>query len=154
MKKIICFVMLFLLSIVSVEAAKVRSFYLTKASFNGAQALTACASGYHMASLWEIFDTSNIKYDTALGLIKDDSGSGPPSFSFGWIRTGFVSANALPGRANCSAWTSYQSSDAGTLVGLVLDWVPPSGGLLYPITPWTALTTLCNQQFPVWCMED
>ena len=43
-----------------------KSFYLTKTSHNGSQVLTACAEGYHMASLWEIFDTSNLRYDTAL----------------------------------------------------------------------------------------
>ena len=33
-----------------------RKFYLTKTEHNGAQALSACAPGYHMASLWEIHD--------------------------------------------------------------------------------------------------
>ena len=30
-----------------------RLFYLTQTTHDGSQALTACASGYHMASLWE-----------------------------------------------------------------------------------------------------
>ena len=55
-----------------------RQFCLTKTGFNGSQALTACAAGYHMASLWEIFDTTVLRYNTALGLTKPDSGSGPP----------------------------------------------------------------------------
>ena len=47
-----------------------RKFYLTQALHNGAQALSACAQGYHMASLWEIHDTSNLRYDTDLGLTR------------------------------------------------------------------------------------
>ena len=75
-----------------------RKFYLTKTEdYTGSQALSACASGYHMASLWEIFDTSNLRYDTALGASSTDSGSGPPVAVYfglghfegdGWIRTG------------------------------------------------------------------
>jgi hypothetical protein len=38
------------------------NFYLTKTKHNGAQALTACAAGYHMPSIWEIHDPSNLKY--------------------------------------------------------------------------------------------
>jgi hypothetical protein len=81
----------FLLTIVSAEAAKgPRKFYLTQDKFNGSEALTACAEGYHMASLWDIFDISNLNYDTTLGLTYDDSGSAPPSDN-GWIRTGVPS---------------------------------------------------------------
>ena len=40
-----------------------------------------------MASLGEIHDTSNLRYDTDLGLTLADSGFGPP-IVFGWIRTG------------------------------------------------------------------
>jgi hypothetical protein len=73
-----------------------KSYYLTQTTHNGSQPLTACAAGYHMASLWEIFDTSNLKYDTALGAVSNDSGSGPPTvvivaghiLNAGWIRTG------------------------------------------------------------------
>ena len=68
-----------------------KSYYVTKTSHDGSEALTACAEGYHMASLWEIFDTSNLRYDTQLGATAQDSGLGPPSISGlseGWIRTG------------------------------------------------------------------
>ncbi len=48
--------------------AKARKFYLTRENtFDGSEAPSACAAGYHMASLWEIFDPSNLVYDTALG---------------------------------------------------------------------------------------
>jgi hypothetical protein len=53
-----------------------RKFYVTKTTHSGAQALSACAEGYHMASLREIFDTSNLRYDTELGGTTDDSEEG------------------------------------------------------------------------------
>ena len=35
---------------------KPRSFYLTMTGHDGNDVLTACAAGYHMASMWEIVD--------------------------------------------------------------------------------------------------
>jgi len=55
-----------------------RKFYLTRGVFSGADALKACAKGYHMASLWEIFDVSTLRYNDKLGATSDDSGSGRP----------------------------------------------------------------------------
>lgn len=34
-----------------------KAYYLTQTTHNGGQARSACAAGYHMASLWEILDT-------------------------------------------------------------------------------------------------
>jgi hypothetical protein len=48
-----------------------RKFYVTPTLHDGAHALSACATGYHMASLWEIHDTSNLTYDTDLGVTQD-----------------------------------------------------------------------------------
>ena len=45
-----------------------RRFYLTKNQLQGNQAINACASGYHMASYWEIHDLSTLQYDTSLGV--------------------------------------------------------------------------------------
>jgi hypothetical protein len=126
-----------------------HKFYLTPTGVAGDQALTACAPGYHMASLWEIFDPSNLTYDTKLGFVTDDSGSGPPT-ARGWIRTGFqaeVSNNA--GQANCNAWKSSSSSDYGTIVGLFPIWgVDPIS-----ISPWAAHIDLCSDSVPVWCVQ-
>jgi hypothetical protein len=72
MKRIVFFWIVFLLTIVSAEAAKEpRSFYLTQSLFTGSDALSACADGYHMASLWEVFDTTGLKYNTTLGATSD-----------------------------------------------------------------------------------
>jgi len=54
-----------------------KSYYVTKTSHDGSEALTACAEGYHMASLWEIFDTSNLRYNTQLGATAPRFGSRP-----------------------------------------------------------------------------
>ena len=80
--------------IAPVAFAGPREFYLTKTSFDGAHALTACASGFHMASLWEIFNVSVLEYDTSLGFTSADSGFGPPTVQNGWIRTGYISLAA------------------------------------------------------------
>lgn len=65
-----------------------RKFYLTRDRYDGSHALSACADGYHMASLW-ILDPSNLSYDTNLGISLADAGFGPPVVAPGWIRTGF-----------------------------------------------------------------
>jgi hypothetical protein len=111
------------------STAPIRGYYLTQGTYDGNQALTACAAGYHMASLWEIHEPSNLRYDTALGLTGGDSGAGPPangaSDEWGWIRTGTAGAfgnPGFPGMANCGAWTDNATDNAGTVVGLSSAW--------------------------------
>jgi hypothetical protein len=105
MRKIVSILFIILVASASIAIAKevvctpqARKFYLAQGGFTGSQALTACAVGYHMASLWEIFEVSTPRYDTTLGATTDDSGFGPPKFSgvdnlqfvgAGYIRTGF-----------------------------------------------------------------
>ena len=127
-----------------------RKFYLTKTEHNGAQALSACAPGYHMASLWEIVDPSNVRYNTDLGVTFTDSGFGPPS-ALGWIRTGFLTSDSLePGVANCDAWTSADAGRFGTLVGLHSLWnLPPT-----QISPWQGIARSCSTATRVWCVQD
>ena len=128
-----------------------RSFYLTQTIHNGAQALSACAAGYHMASLWEIFDTSNLRYDTQLGATTADSGFGPPAESAGWIRTGGTATDAnITGRANCNAWTSASNSGFGTIVGLSPNWESSP----QEISPWSGTPIPCGGSVPVWCVQD
>ena len=135
-----------------------RAFYLTQTTHSGGEARSACAAGYHMASLWEIFDTSNLRYDTRLGLTQGDSGSGPPTFVYGWIRTGNIASTGLegPGAANCSAWTSDSGMDSGTVVLLEPDW--SAGGTeaspVSPISPWAAAAGGCVTARNVWCVQN
>jgi hypothetical protein len=134
------------------SSANMRQFYLTKTSYNGAQALAACASGYHMASMWEIVDPSNLKYNTTLGYTMADSGQGPPLL-WGWVRTGFLSNNSsTAGLGNCSAWTSSYNGYYGSFAELPWGWL---GGLSPPnFDIWYVGANTCDQTLPVWCVEN
>ncbi len=126
-----------------------RHYYLYYAVETATQALTACASGYHMASLWEMLDTSHLQYNAALGVFNGDSGSGPPTVWSGWVRTGFGSNNGTTaGQANCNAWTS--TSGDGTVVSLSPNWTTASPD----IHIWTVSTSSCGDPASVWCVED
>lgn len=128
-----------------------RKFYVTQTTHNGSQALTACANGYHMASLWEILDPSNLRYNTQLGLTQDDSGFGPPSSTVGWVHTGRdASIFDAPGSANCNAWESDSGDDRGTTVNLSSQWADNAS----VIAPWRPFVFPCNTLQPVWCVQD
>lgn len=131
-------------------AAGQRMYYLTNLNYWPSEAKTACAAGYHMASLWEILDTSNLKYNTTLGHTRDDSGQGPMSGYSGWVRTGF-SANTgnIPGQANCNGWTSDNPGHSGTFV-----WLPENWTLTTEIGVWDVGTYSCGNMISVWCIED
>ncbi len=142
----------------AVPSSRIRGYYLTKSdSYNGSQAggingsgAGVCACGYHFASLWEILDPSNLKYNTNLGDIQDDSGNGPPSFISGWARTGYSSNNnSNPGQANCSNWES--TSGVGTITSLSSDWTNSDER---DISVWDAALQGCNVTAQVWCVED
>jgi len=130
-----------------------RQFYVTKNNVPANQALAACASGYHMASLWEINDPSNLKYNTTLGDTSDDSGAGPPIASaVGWVRTGWGSeadGSKPAGEINCNVWTSVSGSDWGTYVSLENDW-----RVFTDKDAWFASKGLCSNTQRVWCIED
>jgi len=94
-----------------------RVFYLTQGIFTGGQALTACTTGFHMASIWEIDDTTVLRYDSTLGRTNGDSvPGGPPAVDLGitldpatpigWIRIGVEGSS-------CQNWTSSSSADLG-----------------------------------------
>ena len=133
--------------------SKLRSYFLTTNRFDGSEALRGCASGFHMASIWEIFDTSNLSYNTTLGLTREDSGSGPPSGVDGWIRTGVDALDlgiSAVGQSNCIAWTSSLSNRQGTLVMLEFQWVAEPS----TVAPWNGSTSTCDTLQHVWCVQD
>jgi hypothetical protein len=138
-------------------SAGMRQYYLTTTYHNGAGAdgtdgngAGVCADGYHFASLWEILDPSNLKYDTGLGVTRDDSGQGPPSYLGGWVRTGYASStDSIPGWGNCNTWTSSDSGDRGTYAYLPRDWT--EGGDIYV---WEVYAPQCNLNGYVWCVAD
>jgi hypothetical protein len=127
-----------------------RAFYLTPFTSDGSQVLTACAPGYHTASIWEVLDPSNLRYDTTLGFMEADSGSGPPTAS-GWIRTGRPPLGSEFSPApNCFAWTDNQDVTFGTVAGLTLNPSADAG----TISPWTKGNVKCSTQVRVWCVQD
>ena len=133
---------------VSAATDGMRRFYLAPAVLNATYAEDGCETGYHFASLWEILDTSNLVYNTTLGLFAGDSGSGPLTNWEGWVRTGYSPNNSTnPGQANCDAWSTTTGS--GTTVRLPADWI--TGG---DIHVWDAGTWACANQANVWCVED
>jgi len=128
-----------------------RQFYISTGTniVDGANATSACAAGYHMASLWEIYDTSNLEYNTSLGAFTDDNGQGPPNL-FGWVRTGWgADTSTTAGRANCNAWKSDHSGSNGTVVMLEPDWENVTG-----IPTWYSSVKSCDKTTPVYCIED
>jgi hypothetical protein len=135
-----------------VQALRPRKFYLTTTTHDGLQAPTACTTGYHMASLWEIFDPTDLRYERTLGLNNDDSGSGPPANLSGWIRTGAnAQTGAGPGDANCNAYTSNNNADHGTAVQLSEEWDSAANA----VAPWDPFVERqCNIPFNVWCVQD
>jgi len=139
----------------SVAAAAIppRQYYLTTGLHSGSQAISACASGYHMASVWEIYDPTNLEYNRTLGATDHDSGSGPPTWYSGWIRTGFMSvSDANPvGTANCGAYTTSSSASYGTTIKLVNEWQNPT---IVDLFVWDAMLVGCNNQMRVWCAAD
>jgi hypothetical protein len=132
-----------------------RQFYLTLLDeFDGSEALTACAPGYHMASLWEIADPSNLEYNTALGYTRTDSGQGPPTdiYGYGWVRTGYVAnSDGAAGEANCDVWSTVGGAGVyGSEAGLSSDWTSGSAD----VDVWDIGLVTCSTGRRVWCMED
>lgn len=125
---------------------KPRQFYLTRTQHDGAHALSACAAGYHMASLYEIFDPSNLRYNTELGQASGDSGLGP-ALIFGWIR----GSSSIPPLTNCGQWTDASDMLRGNGVSLhgYFDSNPVT-----QISPWFAFSFECNTEQRVWCVQD
>ena len=130
----------------------VRQFYLSNGVHQGNAALSACANGYHFASLWEIADPSNLRYNYSLGQSQGDSGEGPPSGSLGWVRTGNISSDSsTEGTGNCEAWTSQSSGVYGTVAYLPSNWTAGWEDM----GVWAVTTRQCNNSDPaVWCIED
>ena len=128
-----------------------KKYFLTLELVIARNAPDACGKGYHMASLWEIFDPTLLKYDTKRGQASDDSASGPPAGPSGWIRTGAgSSSSSTPGTGNCNGWLSLVPLDYGTSAALDTDW----GGGSIAASPWTAFTFPCDTLLPVWCRQN
>jgi hypothetical protein len=141
------------LAAVVVPAPIKRGFYLTNTSYATNVPLTACAKGYHMASIWELLEVSTLNYHFKhpYAYTKADSGKGPPSFWYGWVRTGYDSSNnSTAGTGNCNNWSSVSGADYGVAVRLTNNWQTSLGA----IGPWQATSFTCNYTGPVWCVSN
>ena len=130
-----------------------RHFYLTNVTYATDQVLTACAAGYHAASLWEMLDVSNLVYDNnhPAAFNRADSGKGPPSYWYGWARTGYdSSASSVTGTGNCLNWSSTSNSDYGVSIRLSNTWEAAPGD----ISTWDATSFNCSYTGPVWCVGN
>jgi len=150
-----------------------RRYYLTVGGSSGGEALAACATGFHMASLFEILDPTQLQYDSDPGRAfhppDTDQGAGPPTSISGWVRTGSLSAlTGGPGGANCFSYSSSSSSDSGTAVFLSAGWsfaqTFSAPTQVFRVTDWwVPLELPCSGILPdqgeqvtirVWCVED
>lgn len=125
-----------------------RRYYLTiDNTFDGAEVLGACATGFHLASIYEIAEPANLVYDTVLGLTRDQSRSGPPRVIFGWVADGgddFFSGN-------CEGWSSNDPGDNGAQARTaILDSTTPN----IVVGIWDTARTTCGFDSAVWCIED
>lgn len=127
-----------------------KKFYITKSPVQGSSAATSCASGFHMASIWELWNPSMLTYDISLGETSSDSGQGPPNSYSGWVRTGGFSSGIDPaGTANCSAYTTSSGASKGTIVNFRSNWTTSN-----TVGPWEASSVACNAAARVWCIEN
>ena len=128
-----------------------RQYYLTKLTYSTAEAgAGVCADGYHFASMWEILDPSNLRYNTSLGLTEDDSGQGPPSNIWGFVRTGNVSSSdSTVGTGNCDNWTRVDDTKTAPQAQLDSSWDTAGD-----FQGWVVENTWCDYNRWVWCVED
>jgi len=138
---------------------KPKMYYLTRDQVNGDQSIDACSTGFHMANLFEILDTSSLQYATGLpGAFSDlgnvDQGDGPRTLDFGWVRTGYASYPD-PTRdpyisLNCNSESAPTGAEWGTVARLY-DNVTAS----LMNSEWVGVCARqCSQQFHVWCVEN
>src|SRR5262249_31498993 len=99
-----------------------RRFYLTTGQFNGSNVLTGCATGYHLATYWEINDPSSFVYDTARGQRSAPYQFGPPVSNIGNGLKGWMEPGLPPDSLNnCGGWTiDTAGAGAGLAVALRL----------------------------------
>jgi hypothetical protein len=138
----------------SPAAAGGKKYFLTIEEVPTTQVRDACGNGYHVASLFEIFHFTSLKYDAKRGFTRETSGTGPPAGVFGWIQTGGDDVGGLgpttAGLVNCNGFGSFQAMEFGTVAALISDWnAEPTA-----VSPWTASSISCSSSRRVWCKQD
>ena len=144
MKKLSIVLFAIAVSIALNASAHDRSFYLTKTTHQGDTVLTACATGYHFASISELFYYGNLVYNIELGHSNNDSGFGAPRGIPGWMRSGQEFGGS---EIQCGIWTARVGGYQGTRGHLSIDTSSP-------FDPWSVLWSSCSTALPVWCVSD
>ena len=138
--------------------ASAKTYYLTVTGFTGSDAITACDSGFHMASISEIQDPISLQY-APRGIPAYDPAQASDQFQYpdhtGWVRT---EADSLTGLVyNCDDWRSSSDQQSGTMMMRGSLW-GENGRSLYNSDPaawWQATRTAsCSLPEHVWCVED
>lgn len=120
-----------------------RLFYLTRANFLPNVAASACAPGFHFASVPELTTEGNLEYAEALGRQHVEAGvSAGPEWWGGWVRTGI-----LGGSLSCNGWTSTAPADRGAILAA------PPHSTTNPLE-WQGGQQGCGTPVPVWCIAD
>ena len=136
---------------------KPKMYYLTKNTFDGGDAIKSCDPRFHMASISEIQDPSNLQYvnrsTSVYDSLVDDEGLGPPSNQMGWVRSGVYPPSGFV--YDCEDFLENRDNHSGTTLSLN-DWFE-AGIEQTAATPnmrWQAAQSPCSQPEPVWCVED
>ena len=143
--------------------AKAKMYYITAGFFTGAEAITACDSGFHIATLSEIQDPSRLLYAPRLRPAYDSDYDEAPFEQTleqfpdhtGWVRS---EADSLMGLVyDWDGWRSSSDQQSGkTMTRRSLRG--EKGRSLYESDPaaWWQLTRKVSCSIPehVWCVED
>jgi len=132
-------------------ANQVKKIYLTDAMVPGNEALTACTSGYHMASFFEVLDLRLLKY------AKDEAGAFYPAdwdigggfpwgqAATGWIRNGGINQGSTDAGANCLGWTGGEGGSTT---------FPAEHSVGALVSGFGIGVGTCSNKYHVWCVED
>ena len=134
-------------------------YYLTTYGFTGDEAITACESGFHMASISEIQDPSHVQYAPGRKPVYDyfDQVSDQFPDHTGWVRT---ETDPVTGEVyDCDVWRSSSDERSGTTMTRRSLRGENKGHSLYeesdPAAWWQSTrTATCAQPKFVWCAED
>ena len=162
MKRLLLVAVMVLVTLVGMvgfsSADNAKMYYLTKNSFDGGDAITACDSGFHMANISEIQNPSNLQYanrSTAVyDSLVDGQRLGPPSNHMGWVRSGVYPPSGSV--FVCEDFWDNRDDLSGTTLSLLNDWFEAEieQSASTPNMWWQTAHTLLSQPEPVWCVED
>jgi hypothetical protein len=149
---------------VGVAAARAKMYYLTRNSFNGGDAVKACDPRFHMASITEIQDPSNLQYAARSTPAYDtppyDQVFGPPSDYMGylgWVRTGSFPIEGVPDYCDYNM-SSFDHQRGTTLALHAQLWGDPYNNLYPSYTETESQKGSSNNYFShpqhVWCVGD